>query len=138
MMKCEVCGVEVVQGRGPARRTCSAACRQKAHRRRRAAEMERLRDLAMRPVPAPPGRAPAVPASASCNEPPPLREDGRAELPASLRPLWLDLAEAVGIAASRAASRWDSSEVLAGVPRATAEDVAFMIRHRADKLASAV
>ncbi|GAB2965917.1 hypothetical protein [Streptomyces heilongjiangensis] len=47
MAQCEICGTEMTQGRGPARRTCSAACRQAAHRRRQGAELESLRAAAL-------------------------------------------------------------------------------------------
>lgn len=43
MAQCEVCGTEMIQGRGRARRTCSHACRQTAYRRSRAAHEAELR-----------------------------------------------------------------------------------------------
>jgi len=43
----------MIQGRGRARRTCSGACRQAAHRRRQAAEVATLRQAATQPAPAP-------------------------------------------------------------------------------------
>jgi len=49
MAQCEVCGTEMIQGRGRARRTCSAACRQAAHRRRQADELTALRAAATQP-----------------------------------------------------------------------------------------
>lgn len=53
MPRCEVCGTEVAQGRGRARRTCSAACRQKAHRQRQAGQLAELRaGLTLVPPPA--------------------------------------------------------------------------------------
>lgn len=64
MAHCEVCGTEMVQGRGPARRTCSGACRQAAHRRRQTAEVTALRQAAAQPGPAPSARptvSPPVP-----------------------------------------------------------------------------
>lgn len=126
MTQCEVCGTGLVQGRGPARRTCSAACRQKAHRRKQAAEVERLRGLATAEAPA------RAPERVSRNEPASLG-DGAAGLPEWLRSLWLDLGSAVEMAASGSESGWDVSE-----SRVTADDVAFAIRYRADKLAEAV
>jgi hypothetical protein len=43
MAQCEVCGTEMIQGRGRARRTCSHACRQAVYRRNRAAHEAELR-----------------------------------------------------------------------------------------------
>lgn len=138
MAQCEICGSEMVQGRGRARRTCSPACRQAAHRRRQAVEVERLKELAARPAPAPVPEAATVGSDAvSRNEPGPLEERGVA-LPDWLQLLWLDLGSAVETAARRAESGWDDSEIIPGVPKRTADDVAFMIRHRADRLADAV
>ncbi|MFJ4013971.1 hypothetical protein [Streptomyces sp. NPDC090026] len=122
MPHCEICGADLVQGRGPARRTCSPACRQKAHRRRQAAEVGRLRDLAAGPAPA--------------AEPP--AERAATDLPEPLRGLWLDLAEAVDWAARRVRAGWDSAEVAPGASPAAPDDIAWAIRHRANKLAEAV
>ena len=43
MAGCEICGTELDQRGGRPRRTCSAACRQTAYRRRRGAELRALR-----------------------------------------------------------------------------------------------
>lgn len=43
MAGCEICGTELDQRGGRPRRTCSAACRQTAYRRRRGAELRVLR-----------------------------------------------------------------------------------------------
>ena len=43
MMECEICGTELGHAGGRPRRTCSAACRQSAYRRRRSAELQALR-----------------------------------------------------------------------------------------------
>ncbi|MGW2255412.1 hypothetical protein ACWCXH_35330 [Kitasatospora sp. NPDC001660] len=62
MPTCEICGTEMTQGRARARRTCSAACRQAAHRRRRAAEMAVLRAAATQlPTAAPSRNEPVEP-----------------------------------------------------------------------------
>lgn len=50
MAQCAICGTEVVQGRGRARRTCSAACRQKAHRQKQARQVAELRAAATKPA----------------------------------------------------------------------------------------
>jgi hypothetical protein len=63
MAQCEVCGTELAQGRARARRTCSDACRQAVHRRRRSAEVTALRRAATSP-------APAVPAVVSADASP--------------------------------------------------------------------
>lgn len=133
MAECESCGGELVQGRGRVRRTCSAACRQKAHRRRQATEVERLKELAARPAPLPEPRAAAVAAAGVSRNEPGRLEGGGAGLPDWLRALWADLGSAVEWAALHAESGWADSE--SGV---TPDDIAFAIRHRADKLAEAV
>lgn len=43
MADCEICGTELDQRGGRPRRTCSAACRQTAYRRRRGTELQALR-----------------------------------------------------------------------------------------------
>jgi DNA-binding HxlR family transcriptional regulator len=43
MADCEICGTELDQRGGRTRRTCSAACRQTAYRRRRGTELKVLR-----------------------------------------------------------------------------------------------
>jgi DNA-binding HxlR family transcriptional regulator len=51
MAQCEVCGTELVRGeRGRIRRTCSAACRQLAYRRRHRNEVATLRAVAGQPT----------------------------------------------------------------------------------------
>ena len=56
MADCEICGTELDQRGGRRRRTCSAACRQTAYRRRRGTELQALRASAatVRPEPTPP------------------------------------------------------------------------------------
>ncbi|MFF3159943.1 hypothetical protein ACFVRE_42230, partial [Streptomyces sp. NPDC057910] len=134
MAQCTVCGAEVVQrARGPARRTCSSACRQKAHRARRAAEIKALRATAAHRTarPGPPSR----------NEPAPgPPRDGRPgpELPDAIQEAWQRLAEVVEFAGHQARDGWDTSEISPGIPRSTVQDIALSIRHLADELAEAV
>jgi hypothetical protein len=120
MAQCEICATEMTQGRGPARRTCSAACRQAAHRRRQAAEVTRLRAAATRPTPAPatpaPPPAPAVPDDSPA---------GR------ILAAGADLAQAVEAAARRAAGEWADpglrADVMVGAVQYYAEKVAAAI-----------
>lgn len=68
MADCEICGSELDQRGGRPRRTCSAACRQTAYRRRRGTELEALRANAasVRPDAAP---SPLSPPSWLSNSP---------------------------------------------------------------------
>ncbi|MFD9630026.1 hypothetical protein [Streptomyces violascens] len=129
MAQCEVCGTELVQGRGRPRHTCSGACRQEAHRRRRAAEVQELRAAAARTADRPSG--------SSCNEPDP-RELGPDGLPDGIRAAWLSLGEMVEWAARRARADWAESEIAPGLPALTPEGAAESIRYRAAQLADAV
>ena len=95
MAQCEICGTDVVQGRGRARRTCSAACRQKAHRKRQARHLAELRAAgALALVP------PAAPNSPAADDSPAGR----------IRAVGARLAELIDQAARRAADGWNSPE----------------------------
>jgi DNA-binding HxlR family transcriptional regulator len=61
MADCEICGTELDQRGGRPRRTCSAACRQTAYRRRRVADLQALRaraEAVRRDAPPPPQSPP--------------------------------------------------------------------------------
>jgi hypothetical protein len=128
MAQCEICGTEMTQGRGRARRTCSAACRQAAHRRRQTDEVNRLRAAATRPAP-----APATPT------PPPTRVVPDDSPAGRILAAGADLAHAIEAAARRAADGWPTRNVLPGVPStSTPETNAAAIRHLADQVAAAI
>lgn len=128
MAQCEVCGNEVVQGRGRARRTCSAACRQKAHRQRQAGQLAELRKAATgTALTLVPPAGPAVPA-ADDNSP-----AGR------IRAAGAELAGLIDLAAWRAANGWTSHEVNSQFSIASgAEDNAAVIRMVAEEVVAAV
>jgi hypothetical protein len=117
--QCEICGTEMTQGRGRARRTCSAACRQAAHRRRQAAEVDRLRAAATQPA------APAVPA------PPPAPAAPDDSPAGEIRAASRQLLDAIEAAARRAADDWPGSET-------TPEADAAAVRHLADQVTAAI
>jgi hypothetical protein len=124
MAQCEVCGTEVVQGRGRARRTCSAACRQKAHRQRQAQQVAQLRAAAAaRPVLA---LVPPAPAAAEASTP----DAGPA---GRIRATGAALAASIERAAQRAADGWtpqpeaSAAETWAAAVRAEAEEVVAAI-----------
>jgi hypothetical protein len=98
MAHCEVCGTEVVQGRGRARRTCSAACRQKAHRQRQAGQLAELRAAATKPA------LTLVPPGTSGTPAPDDSPAGR------IRAAGAELADAIDRAARRAADGWHAPE----------------------------
>jgi hypothetical protein len=127
MAQCEVCGTEVVQGRGRARRTCSAACRQKAHRQRQAQQLTELRAaaaarpaLALVPPPAPVAVETSAPDAAG--------PAGR------IRAAGAALAASIEAAAQRAADGWtprpgadSTAETWAGAVRVEAAEVVAAI-----------
>ncbi|KIE24627.1 hypothetical protein LK08_23760 [Streptomyces sp. MUSC 125] len=132
MARCEICGTEMVQGRGRARRTCSAKCRQAAYRRNRAAEVEALRAQARDTGPAESSRNEPAPA------PHPVAVPDPGPLPEPVASAWLGLVEVMGLAARRMGQDWAEYEITPRIPATTAEDVAHAIRCRAGKLADAV
>lgn len=97
MARCEICGAEMTQGRGRARRTCSAACRQAAHRRRQADEVAALRTAATATV------RPTAPAEPSRNEPARPPDDSPA---GRIRDAGAQLARTIEHAALRAEQHW--------------------------------
>ena len=127
MAQCEICGTEVVQGRGRARRTCSAACRQKSHRQRQAEQLAALRATATSPALA------LVPPTLTTASAPDGSPAGR------IRAAGADLAAAIEHAALRAAKDWDTTELVQGIPRyATPSNVAADIRSLTDRVVAAV
>lgn len=82
-MECEICGGELQRGVGRPRRTCSAACRQTAYRRRRGAELRALRAAAETPRPARPN--PASPGATNPADEPPGPPPAPSWLPNSPR-----------------------------------------------------
>jgi hypothetical protein len=122
MAQCEVCGTELVQGRGRARRTCSAACRQKAHRQRQAGQLAELQAAAAGSALARvPPTTPDVPAT----------DDSPAR---RIRAAGAALAASIEQAARRAADGWTphprsgtDAETWAGVVRVEAAEVAAAI-----------
>lgn len=123
MAQCEVCGNEVVQGRGRARRTCSAACRQKAHRQRQAQQVAELRAVATGPA------LRLAPPVAPADDSPAGR----------IRAAGAELAKLIDLAAWRASTGWSSHEVNAQFSIASAaEDNAAVIRMVAEEVVAAV
>lgn len=125
MAQCEVCGTEVVQGRGRARRTCSAACRQKAHRQRQAEQLAELRAAATRPALA---LVPPTPDAVETSAPDAAGPAGR------IRAAGAALAASIERAAQRAADGWtprpgadSTAEMWAGAVRAEAAEVVAAI-----------
>ncbi|MFD9226164.1 hypothetical protein ACFWDI_40685 [Streptomyces sp. NPDC060064] len=127
MAQCQICGTELVaRGRGRTQRNCSAACRQKAYRRRRAAEFQELRDRVTRQAPAPDTALAA-----------PRAGDGTA--PARIRRAGLQVAELAESAARRAEQRWDTTPGLSHQPRpATPEAARDALSHWVRQLAEAI
>jgi hypothetical protein len=129
MAQCEVCGTDMTQGRGRARRTCSAACRQAAHRRRQAEQLATLR-TATRPAPtlAPPVAEPVVL---------PVADDSPA---GQIRAAGAQLLAAVEAAAWRAAQDWDTdtSGALPGHRRTMPADAVAAVRSLAEQTVAAI
>jgi hypothetical protein len=117
MARCEVSGTEVVQGRGRARRTCSAACRQKAHRRRQAEQVAELRAAATRPALTPV---------------PPIALDDSAA--GRIRAAGAQLADAVEHAARCAAANWAAPGI---APDAMVGRLGE-VQHHVDKVMAAI
>ncbi|MGW0631786.1 hypothetical protein [Streptomyces sp. NPDC002758] len=130
MAQCQICGTEMSQGRGRARRTCSPACRQAAHRRRQAEQVAALRAAAARPAPA---LAPPVPAPVEL----PVPDDSPA---GHIRAAGAQLLAAVEAAAWRAAQDWDTdtSGALPGHRRTTPEDAVTTVRALAEQAVAAI
>jgi hypothetical protein len=118
--QCEICPNEVVQGRGRARRTCSAACRQKAHRRRQAEQVAELRAAVTRPA------LTLVPPTAQTAAPAP--DDSPAGL---IRAAGAELADAIEYAARRAAEKW-------APPGNTARMMTAAVEYDVDKVLAAI
>lgn len=117
MAQCEVCGTEVVQGRGRARRTCSAACRQKAHRQRQAQQVAELR-AAARPALALVPLVDPGPAAAADDSPAGRIRDAGAELAATIE-----------AAARHAAGNWS---------RGSADAMATAVRYEVAQVVAAI
>lgn len=126
MAQCEVCGTEVVQGRGRARRTCSAACRQKAHRQRQAQQVAQLRAAAAaRPALA---LVPPDPIAAETSTP------DAADPARRIRAAGAALAASIERAAQRAADGWPPQSET----DSTAETWAAAVRIEAEEVVAAI